>query len=98
MLEGVLPAGRAAQAEEHIDSCPTCFDLVASAARAFTTRRDGSAPAGDVIPLARGTRVGRYQVLRPLGAGGMGMVYASHDAELDRNVALKLLRPGLGTG
>ncbi len=41
-----------------------------------------------------GARLGRYAVEGPLGRGGMGMVYAAHDPELDRRVALKLLRSG----
>ncbi|MCA9715618.1 MAG: serine/threonine protein kinase, partial [Myxococcales bacterium] len=44
--------------------------------------------------LARGDVVGRYVVLSTLGAGAMGVVYAAHDPELDRKVALKLLSPG----
>ncbi|HEY0986509.1 MAG TPA: serine/threonine-protein kinase, partial [Kofleriaceae bacterium] len=42
--------------------------------------------------LARGTTVGRYIVLERIGQGGMGTVYRAYDPDLDRNVALKLVR------
>src|SRR5690606_26201814 len=42
--------------------------------------------------LRPGDRLGRYEIEGPLGRGGMGMVYAAHDPELERRVALKLLR------
>ncbi len=46
----------------------------------------------DESALQRGVSIGRYVVLGPVGAGGMGVVHAAYDPELDRKVAIKLLR------
>ena len=43
------------------------------------------------MPLAAGTRIGRYEILTPVGAGSMGEVYRAHDSQLDRAVAIKIL-------
>jgi serine/threonine protein kinase len=49
------------------------------------------------MPLQTGSRLGPYQVLSLIGAGGMGEVYAARDTGLDRLVALKVLAPELAT-
>ncbi|MGZ8853367.1 MAG: serine/threonine-protein kinase, partial [Thermoanaerobaculia bacterium] len=46
------------------------------------------------MTIAPGTHLGRYEVRAPLGAGGMGEVYVAYDPDLDREVAIKVLRYG----
>src|SRR4249920_188724 len=43
------------------------------------------------MSLSPGSRLGRYEILKPLGAGGMGEVYRATDTRLDRDVAIKVL-------
>ena len=45
------------------------------------------------MPLSTGDRLGPYEILAPLGAGGMGEVYRARDARLKRQVAIKILPP-----
>jgi tetratricopeptide (TPR) repeat protein/predicted Ser/Thr protein kinase len=59
-------------------------------------RKAPSASPVEPVPWSepsRGMEVGRYVVLKQVGQGGMGVVYAAYDPDLDRKVALKILRP-----
>ena len=49
------------------------------------------------MPLTPGTRLGPYEVLAPIGAGGMGEVYKGRDTRLDRAVAIKVLPSNLSS-
>ncbi len=51
-----------------------------------------SLPRGSSAPMEVPERLGRYLVIQQLGAGGMGVVYKAYDPDLDRKVAVKLLR------
>ena len=63
------------------------FELLADLAEAEDQ------PTGSPSVDRTGSQVGRYEVTQLLGRGGMGEVYAAHDKDLDRFVALKFLRP-----
>ena len=51
--------------------------------------------SGPPLALASGARLGPYEIVSPLGAGGMGEVYRAKDTRLDRVVAIKVLPDGI---
>jgi predicted Ser/Thr protein kinase len=78
----------------HLDTCDQCRELVAGLVRTLVSAEPDAKTART---LPRGTNLARYVVLDPIGRGGMGVVYSAYDPELDRKVALKLMRSDLGT-
>src|ERR1700722_11364601 len=57
------------------------------------TERDAPAVVPASPPRLRGVSIGRYVLLDVLGKGGMGIVYSAFDPQLDRRIAIKVLRP-----
>ena len=104
---GGLTGEALAAVERHLLACADCTTLVALAApmpgspapppqaipEPIPIVPDGAeAPLGLSSPPGPGSAVGRYRLLYLVGRGGMGEVYAAHDPELDRKVAIKILR------
>ena len=87
-LAGMLPEEGRARVLTHLEGCEECQSQVALGASSSP-----GVPAREDTPLAPGARLARYVVLKRIGRGAMGEVYAAYDPELARQVALKLLRP-----
>lgn len=78
-----------ARVTTHIDQCQDCRTLLGALVRTLIAP-DADEHAHRLLP--RGTNLGRYVLLDPVGRGGMGVVYGAFDPELDRKVAIKFLR------
>jgi serine/threonine-protein kinase len=91
LLRGTLDPEERGEIESHLAECETCRRLVAVALRTVESSGGGGGPV-DREAVQRGASVGRYLVLSLLGRGGMGEVFSAYDPELDRRVAVKLLR------
>jgi serine/threonine protein kinase len=86
---GILADDAAAAIESHVDTCPQCRSSVAELAKG-SARPGMDQPPMDVEGRI-GKRLGRYRIDRVLGMGGMGIVYAAWDPQLDRPVAIKVV-------
>jgi predicted Ser/Thr protein kinase len=102
-VSGSLAASAIHVVESHLAGCRDCRALVAALAgdeadSNAATRQHEKIEDSQVVKrpvLSVGDRVGRYLVLSSIGAGGMGVVFAAYDPQLDRKVALKLLRANM---
>jgi eukaryotic-like serine/threonine-protein kinase len=105
LVQQVLADDESERVRMHIDECNNCAKAVVAAVRggaldtAMAPTMALGTPSLTNVELADaaaiGTKIGRYDVRALLGAGGMGHVYEAYDAELDRAIALKVLRPEL---
>jgi serine/threonine protein kinase/dipeptidyl aminopeptidase/acylaminoacyl peptidase len=108
LASGALASGPARALLAHLGTCDLCRRLVAEAARARTPPPQAAgalaaAPEPPTLPIEDAAiepphpaTIDRYKILDCLGKGGMGVVYAAHDPELDRRIALKLVRVDRG--
>ncbi len=103
LLEGVVDPGLRRRIDAHIADCSRCAAVLAAYVREDSGERNGwgetlAATPGSHAPddgLADGATLGRFVVLGRLGAGAMGIVYLAYDRQLDRRVAIKLVRAAL---
>jgi tetratricopeptide (TPR) repeat protein/tRNA A-37 threonylcarbamoyl transferase component Bud32 len=91
MVEGRLSQERLARLDAHVDHCRQCRALLA-AVWATTPESAGLEQPEAAPPAVRGALLARYLLLDMVGAGASGIVYAAYDPELDRKVAIKVLR------
>jgi tetratricopeptide (TPR) repeat protein len=98
-LDGLLAVEAIGSADRHIDRCQSCRgELSALAATHSFPAGSGGARHGDLdlLALSLEGKLGRYEILRELGRGNMGIVVRAYDPELHRAVAVKLLASSPG--
>jgi tetratricopeptide (TPR) repeat protein/tRNA A-37 threonylcarbamoyl transferase component Bud32 len=111
LLEGDLDATERSALNLHVEGCSECRvlwrRLVGSSTAGLDGQPDAIAATVDQVLLqtqsyenddaGAGQCVGRYRLRKLIGSGGMGRVYAARDPELDREIAIKLLRADIDT-
>ncbi len=111
LLSGGLRGDALQVAQQHLDGCEECLDLVGLFQQAEADEENPLAERRSqnhetpVLEMSEseeinfnakpGSKIGRYEILRPIGRGGMGVVYLATDPKLGRKVAIKLVKPSL---
>src|SRR5712671_2289526 len=93
-VERILPEPERRQIAMHLDACEACLAITCAVARSIEGAAATLGPVATAGPveLQRGDAVGRYALVEMIGRGAMGSVYVAHDPQLDRKVALKIVR------
>jgi len=103
---GLLGSASVLEIDRHVDACSSCQVVLGRWLRAESPAHRESPDGADIDlagaatrapELERGASLHRYVLLKPLGTGGMGLVFAAYDPLLDRTVAIKVLRHEVAT-
>jgi tetratricopeptide (TPR) repeat protein len=96
---GDLPQRVTRRVSAHVDSCHSCKRAVGSIVEDVTlsTVKSGLRESEKVAPAAMPQQLGNYQILRRLGAGGMGVVYEARHQETGEPAAVKTVRRPYGS-
>jgi hypothetical protein len=89
-----VPPDELEQLHDHLDDCPTCTAALLALVHAQRPAEQAPPPAA----TEEGTQLGRFTLRDRLGSGAMGTVYTAWDPQLDRLVAIKVLRAGRADG
>src|SRR5258707_1244950 len=87
LVDGMLTAAERDLVHQHLGECAACTELVGGQVEPPEGERTpvtAEERASDRAALEPPSRIGRFEVLSPVGAGGMGVVYAALDSQLGR--------------